>query len=798
MKLKKVLIIILVICMLIPTAVTAADDLPAMPQGEGVMLAPPPGFPGGDMPDTSQGGKARAAPPDNSTKAVNLLGERSAVYFEFTNGGYKLHDNSRTADGFETANKLSVPVVGKEYTISGVNIRYDSIDYDTTNKVGNSGIVINSLKDAATPFTIGGDKDYYTVGGKGYNSVIVTQAKDDEYQDAKATESAQGVGIAYNGPQLTLDNVYMESKGAGRPNVLIPSSMRDKNVTQAGKLIVKNSLIKNESTRALLLMGGDAYFYNNSFVTGKWGCLSFDNTASVMYAVNNDILVDAVTGYGTYVAAGCKVKFYGVHAMSGDNAVRICRDGVFYSDTLQNATEESLSKLDASEKAGLLSVKDSRVAAYEGRNMLAGGFAGMTVHADMAGPKTQAKAEIKNTIISTLPEDVVYSNGTSFKDTEAQAFYYNRSVNDYFMYKLVHGADVLVTSHSADFSFDNVEMRSSTGTLVRTVYGYDAMASGIYPKDGKEYIGDEFSFSNMEAKGDIIHEDYMRKMNLSLNKTSLEGAVVSGTVTTWNNHWSDLSDPSEELKKIGVDTTGVVFDHDKVLSNLVSGEGYDTIWGVRMNLDGASEWTVTGNSSLYSLELEPGAVIKAPEGKSLEVYAGVVPDSKDSFYDWTTGTKVEYLAAGVKYSGVVILVKNAGEGITQISAMEPEAEKVTKTSLKLESIESSSDKQLASYKIGGESYIRLRDLAMLLSGTANQFNISYNEVAKVITLFTGKDYAAVGDEMSEPAEYNGSGIITGQKLVIDGKPVVIPVYNIAKNNYVRFKDLAAYLGIKAE
>ena len=83
---------------------------------------------------------------------------------------------------------------------------------------------------------------------------------------------------------------------------------------------------------------------------------------------------------------------------------------------------------------------------------------------------------------------------------------------------------------------------------------------------------------------------------------------------------------------------------------------YETIWGVRMSIDGASQWTVTGDSSLNSLTVADGARITAAPGHTLEIYVGCDMNGGDEFYDCTTGTRVDSLGAG-EYTGVVILVK---------------------------------------------------------------------------------------------------------------------------------------------
>ncbi|MCD8116665.1 MAG: hypothetical protein LUE21_06060, partial [Oscillospiraceae bacterium] len=97
-------------------------------------------------------------------------------------------------------------------------------------------------------------------------------------------------------------------------------------------------------------------------------------------------------------------------------------------------------------------------------------------------------------------------------------------------------------------------------------------------------------------------------------------------------------------------------DTDTIIATLCPDETYETVWGVRMTIDGDSTWTVTGDSSLYSLTVAEGAVIEAAEGQELEIYVDCELNNEDLTYDYTTGTQVDSLTAG-EYTGVVILVK---------------------------------------------------------------------------------------------------------------------------------------------
>ena len=78
--------------------------------------------PGGGMPNTSMGGAATSRPPDNSTRAINLLGERAAVYVEYTEDGYQV--SQHLTDSYEVqGTDIAVPETGAANTIEGLSIQ---------------------------------------------------------------------------------------------------------------------------------------------------------------------------------------------------------------------------------------------------------------------------------------------------------------------------------------------------------------------------------------------------------------------------------------------------------------------------------------------------------------------------------------------------------------------------------------------------------------------------------------------------------------------------------------------------
>ena len=97
------------------------------------------------------------------------------------------------------------------------------------------------------------------------------------------------------------------------------------------------------------------------------------------------------------------------------------------------------------------------------------------------------------------------------------------------------------------------------------------------------------------------------------------------------------------------------------------------------------------------------------------------------------------------------------------------------------------------YLIQSENYFKLRDIAMLLSGTGSRFEVTYIPATKAITVTTGANYTPVGGEL-EPGEPAGSGIHSSSQLWVNGTAVSLNAYHINGNNYFRLVELGEVLG----
>ena len=99
----------------------------------------------------------------------------------------------------------------------------------------------------------------------------------------------------------------------------------------------------------------------------------------------------------------------------------------------------------------------------------------------------------------------------------------------------------------------------------------------------------------------------------------------------------------------------------------------------------------------------------------------------------------------------------------------------------------------AVYKIEGANYFKLRDLAMLLSGSAKQFSVDYDDVSKTVSITSGAPYTAIGGERSGTAAETNRAIISNNAILINGQSVTLTVYKIDGANYFGLRDLGKIL-----
>ncbi len=105
----------------------------------------------------------------------------------------------------------------------------------------------------------------------------------------------------------------------------------------------------------------------------------------------------------------------------------------------------------------------------------------------------------------------------------------------------------------------------------------------------------------------------------------------------------------------------------------------------------------------------------------------------------------------------------------------------------------------AAYDIEGETWFKLRDLALALGNTGSRFSVTWDAEAKAVRITAGEAYEPDGSEGEPREDRSAAAVPSGQTILIDGaERADLAAWNIGGHNYFRLADLAAALGFQAD
>lgn len=96
--------------------------------------------------------------------------------------------------------------------------------------------------------------------------------------------------------------------------------------------------------------------------------------------------------------------------------------------------------------------------------------------------------------------------------------------------------------------------------------------------------------------------------------------------------------------------------------------------------------------------------------------------------------------------------------------------------------------------INDTGYYKLRDVASVFSGTAKQFNVTWDAAASAVRLVSGTAYTPVGGELAAADGTLRFAKKTSAAVTLDGAPLNAAAYAIGGNNYFKLRDLGTALG----
>ena len=108
--------------------------------------------------------------------------------------------------------------------------------------------------------------------------------------------------------------------------------------------------------------------------------------------------------------------------------------------------------------------------------------------------------------------------------------------------------------------------------------------------------------------------------------------------------------------------------------------------------------------------------------------------------------------------------------------------------------------QCEKYNIDGSNYFKLRDLAKLLDGTGSQFDVGWDEAAKVVSITTSHAYTTPnGQELVVGKDNSSTAQVSSQTIKVNGKVVSdLTVYNIGGSNYFKLREMGDKLGFDVD
>jgi hypothetical protein len=541
--------------------------------------APPDGEqPGGQVADGS-------GSPDNGS-----IHSTAAIYID---SGARDSSNEYTDDSVTIADSGNI----SDSAASGVLLISNS--YDAT------GLVVTN----DSTYTLGGDSDTYSVYSDASKNYLGTGTTPDSGSDllgtfdsvllfgldsnvdSSATTGSSGIDLG-SGSILKLNKVLVQVDGARRfavsnysdgtlivnDSTLITTGDADGYTSQISAPFSNEHLLISGLSRTNFSIGATkTYYFNSNVIAEGWAALSTDSATGNgldLYAYNT--MASALNGgYGTYADTNCRVWLYGSELTSAEIGAIIAKTG-------------TITVADGSAASSDLLANNTGATTTSGSTITSGRNAVMIHAPDMMGEGVGAASTgvliVSNSTLATSDALISTYDYSTYSD-EAKAYV------DY-----VSGDVILVKSTSADISLTNTELDSYNGVLIHTVLNNDSMGNFLSAGENTSVKPVSVTLKDMTAVGNILHDDYQRDMQLTLDNTALTGSIERGTYNSWQALWAAQNVTSADWLQ-------------------------DTSWdgtnSLAVTLQNGSTWIVTEDSTLTSLTISDDSAVSAPDGKTL-------------------------------------------------------------------------------------------------------------------------------------------------------------------------------------
>ncbi|MDD4803055.1 MAG: phosphodiester glycosidase family protein [Syntrophomonas sp.] len=94
------------------------------------------------------------------------------------------------------------------------------------------------------------------------------------------------------------------------------------------------------------------------------------------------------------------------------------------------------------------------------------------------------------------------------------------------------------------------------------------------------------------------------------------------------------------------------------------------------------------------------------------------------------------------------------------------------------------------YLIDNYNYIKLRDIAKAVNGSAKQFEVQWDNPKKIINLISQHAYTLTGGELAQGDGKDKTAVLNSFTVNKDGTEMMLTAYTIEGYNYVKLRDIA--------
>ena len=169
----------------------------------------------------------------------------------------------------------------------------------------------------------------------------------------------------------------------------------------------------------------------------------------------------------------------------------------------------------------------------------------------------------------------------------------------------------------------------------------------------------------------------------------------------------------------------------------------------------------------------------------------IIPDGKpENYYDliWEGGVDLQNATFTFKEPGMYyVCARYDALGGACEAVIRVEDAPAIATSSKV--LVDGKEIKFEAYNICGNNYFKLRDVAAAISGSAKNFDVTWDSQNSVIDLITGKAYTAVGGELKAGDGTNKLAKMCNATVCKNGEYIYPKAFLIGGNNYFKLRDL---------